>query len=227
MLPRNMSSDPAPEVASRAVVPDRFFDQSVRVAVWSVALGIGLEIAHLVLLAFQDRLPDAARIVAETMGKVTWSVFVCLSISFGMAAGKARPRAMALLGLLSAPAGFAIARSVHKGVASALSVAPGATEVLSPFLMAGIKAIEYGVLGLVVARLSSRPKITLKGHLLAGLAIGVVAALLLNLLALRAQPDMPTTVIVGRTVAEVLFPVGCSAVIYVTERAMRVARGRA
>lgn len=219
-----MSTGPAPEVAPRPAVPDRFFEQSLRVAVWSVALGIGLEIAHLVLLAFQDRLPDAARVVAETLGKVTWSVFVCLSISFGMAAGKARPKAMALLGLLSAPAGFAIARSVHKGVGSALSVAPGATEALSPFLMAGIKAVEYGVLGLVVARLSSRPNISLKKHLLAGLAIGAVVATLVNVLALRAQANTPAMVVVGRTVAEVLFPVGCCAVIYVTERATRLAR---
>ncbi len=220
-----MSSDSAHGEAQRPATHDRFWDHSVRVAVWSVALGIGLEVAHLVLLAFQDRLPDVARVVADTLGRVTWSVLVCVSISFGMAAGKARPRAMALLGMLSAPAGFAIARSVHKGVGSALSVAPGATEVLSPFLMAGIKAVEYGVLGLVVARISSRPSISLKVHILAGLAIGVVAALLVNVLALRAQPNTPALVIVGRTVSEILFPVGCSAVIYVTERAMRLARG--
>ncbi len=220
-----MSSDSLPGVAHASAAPDRFWDQSVRVAVWSVALGIGLEIAHLALLAFQDRLPDVARVVAETLGKVTWSVLVCVSISFGMAAGRARPRAMALLGMLSAPAGFAIARSVHKGVGSALSVAPGTAEALSPFLMAGIKAVEYGVLGLVVARISSRPVISLRIHILAGLAIGVAAAILVSMLLLRAQPNTPTMVIVGRAVAEILFPVGCSAVIYVTERAMRLARG--
>jgi len=109
-----MSSDSLPGVAHTSAAPDRFWDQSVRVAVWSVALGIGLEVAHLVLLAFQDRLPDVAR---------------------------------------------------------------------------------------------------------------VVAAILVSMLLLRAQPNTPTMVIVGRAVAKVLFPVGCSAVIYVTERAMRLARG--
>jgi len=220
-------SNPPPAAASAERAHDPFWERTVRVAGWSVALGIALELAQLALFAFQDRLPDAARALAETAGKVTWSFVVCVSISCGLAAGKARPRAMALLGLLSAPAGFAIARSVHKSVGSALSVAPGAAEALSPFLLAGIKAVEYGVFGLVVARLSARPSISLAHHLRAGLLIGVVASAVLSALALRAQPAMTAGVLAGRAVAEVLFPVGCAALIYVTERASRLARGGA
>lgn len=213
--------------AARVPADDPFWGRTLRVAAWSVALGIALEIAQLVMLAFRDVLPDAARVVAETSGKVTWSVLVCLSISCGMVAGKARPRTMSLLGILAAPAAFAIARSVHKSVGSALSVAPGAADALSPFLVAAVKAVEYGVFGLVVARLTQRPVISLRSHLLAGLAIGSVAAAVFVALVLRAQPTTGTTALVGRTIAEVLFPIGCAAVVYVTERAGRLARGSA
>ncbi len=219
-----MAPDGSPAAAPAHLAADRFFERTLRVAAWSVALGIGLEVAQLVMLAFQGSLPSAARMVAETLGKVTWSVFVCLSISCGLAAGKARPQAMALLGLLSAPAGFAIARSVHKGVGSALSVAPGAPESLTPFVLAAIKAVEYGVFGLIVARISSRPTIALRSHLLAGLVIGAVAAIVVCLLVVRAQPETTSVVLASRAVAEMLFPVGCAAVIYVTERASRLAR---
>lgn len=221
-----MSPEPAAiPAAANAADGERFWRRTVRVAGWSVALGIALEVAQLALVAYEASLPGAARIVAETLGKVTWSAIVCLSISCGLAAGKARPQAMALLGLLSAPAAFAIARSVHKGVGSALSVAPGASEPLSPFLLAGIKALEYGVFGLVVARISRRPSIALGRHLAAGLAIGAVAAAVVTALVLRARPDTSASAIATRAVGEVLFPVGCAAVVYVTERAARLARG--
>ncbi len=211
--------------AARAPTDDPFWGRTLRVAAWSVALGIALEIAQLVLLAFRDVLPDAARVFAETSGKVTWSLLVCVSISCGMVAGKTRPRAMSLLGFLAAPAGFAIARSVHKSVGSALAVAPGAADALSPFLVAALKAVEYGAFGLVVARLTQRPVISLRSHLLTGLAIGVVAAAAFIALVLRAQPTTSTTALAGRGISEVLFPIGCAAIVYVTERAGRLARG--
>jgi hypothetical protein len=190
-----------------------------------VAIGIGLEVAQLVLFLLQDKMPAGARVVADTCGKVTWSFCVCFGLSIGMAAGRARPQVMALLGLLSAPAGFAIARSVHKSVGSALQVAPGAAEALSPFLLAGIKAVEYGIFGVIVARLSSRPVISLKGHVLAGLGIGFVVGILVMVLLKRALPNLGTLDLVGRTIPEFLFPAGCAAVVYVTERASRLARG--
>jgi hypothetical protein len=219
---------PEPAASPAAVIPhdgERFWRRTVRVAGWSVALGIALEVAQLVIVAYEGALPGAARIVAETLGKVTWSAIVCVSISCGLAAGKARPQSMALLGLLAAPAAFAIARSVHKGVNSALSVAPGSAEPLSPFLLAGIKAFEYGVFGLVVARISRRPVISLRQHVAAGLAIGTVAAAVVTTLVLRARPETSAAGIATRVVAEILFPVGCAAVVYVTERAARLARG--
>ncbi|MCY2958572.1 MAG: hypothetical protein NTY35_00240 [Planctomycetota bacterium] len=219
-----MTSEVRPGVSAIGAPVDRFWDRTLRVAWWSVALGIGLEVVQLVLFAFQDRLPTVAQTVAETAGKVSWSVLVCVSISCGLAAGKARPRAMGLLGALSAPVGFAIARSVHKSVGSALSVAPGAAEALSPFLLAGIKAVEYGALGLVVARLTSRPVISLRSHLVVGLSIGAVTALVVSVLLLRLRPDTRLAVLATQAVAEVLFPIGCAAVIYVTERAARLAR---
>lgn len=190
-----------------------------------MALGIGLEAAQLVLFLLQDKMPAGARVVADTCGKVTWSFCVCLGISCGLAAGRARPQAMALLGLLSAPAGFAVARSVHKSVGSALQVAPGAAEALSPFLLAGIKAVEYGIFGLIVARLSGRPVISLRSHVLAGFAIGLIFGTLVLLLLKRAQPALGALDLVGKTIPEFLFPAGCAAVVYVTERAGRLARG--
>lgn len=216
-------ASPAPAPARPET--ERFFGRTLRVAAWSVALGIGLEIAQLVLYAFQGAMPDVARVVAETSGKIAWSSFVCVAISCGLAAGKARPQAMALLGMLSAPAGFAIARSVHKGVGSALSQAPGAAEAVSPFLLAAIKAVEYGVFGLIVARVSSGPTITLARHLLTGLGVGSVVAVIVCVLVARMQPSVTASALAGRAVSEILFPVGCAAVIYVTEKASRLARG--
>jgi hypothetical protein len=214
----------APPTAARPE-SDRLFDRALRVAGWAVALGVALELAHLAVLAFGDQTPAPVRMFAETLGKVTWSVLVCVSISCGLAAGNAWPRTMALLGLLSAPAGFAIARSEHKGVSAALSVAPGSAEPLSPFLLAVIKWIEFGVFGLVVARLTMRASVSLRAHLAAGAAIGLVVAAVVVSLHLRAQPDAGFGVLAGRAVAEILFPTGCAAVVCVSERAARLARG--
>ncbi len=58
---------------------------------------------------------------------------------------------MGFLGLLSTPLAFEVSRVVHKGALEALAVSGGRGDDVSPLLVATIKAVEYGCLGLGVA----------------------------------------------------------------------------
>jgi hypothetical protein len=115
---------------------------------------------------------------------------------------------------------------VHKGVGQALSAGapPGGSH--SPFLLAGIKALEYAVFGWIAGRLTSGSALSLRRHVGLGLGVGAATAAVLTVLHRRANPSETTAESVVRVVAEVLFPVGCACVLYVAERAARTSRAR-
>ena len=122
-----------------------------------------------------------------------------------------------LLGLLSAPVAFGVARAVHKGVAAAVAVdlPPGA----SPWLLAAVKAAEYAVFGVLVAGLARRqPPSPLSAFVVRGLLIGAAfGALLLIIMDRAAAPaGLPPAGLVARGVNELLFPAGCACVLWTT-----------
>lgn len=189
----------------------------LRVAWLSIGLGLALEVLLLVLVAFTGTAGDSPLpFVADLVQKVSWSFLVCVGLAFGATANKAREGIMGLLGLLSAPAGFAAARAAHKGVAAGLGVATAGSAAF-PILIASLKGIEYALLGAALAWIGKRT-LGVKAHAAAGLGFGIFFSLAIVAVTVQSSAALiPLVKLVALGINELLFPVGCSLVIYAAD----------
>jgi len=213
-----------PTGAAASDAQDLFWRRLRTVAFWSVVIGVALEFALLGIAASAGHFPESARAIAQVASKVSWSFVVCFGISCGLAATEARSTLMGLLGALSGPAGFAVARSVHKGVGQALSMSGGVVDPMSPFVLAGIKSLEYAIFGYWLARLTKQAGTPLKRYLGAGAVIGLVFSAVFVGLFMRAKPEATAVELVSKSLNEFVFPVGCSFVLFVANRTTAAAR---
>ena len=184
----------------------------LRVAWLAIALGLAMEALLLLLGSRFGELLGVKSIVADLAKNLSWSLFVCTGLAVGTAASQARAPAMGLMGLLAAPAAFEVSRVVHKGTLEALDIS-GSGDT-SPVLVAVIKGFEYGCLGLAVGWLGRRPWGGAAAHAAAGLAVGLVFGGAIVLLTVPSGAQMSVADLVLRGVNEVLFPLGCSLVLY-------------
>lgn len=182
----------------------------------SIFLGLALEALLLVVTTVAGTFPQAKPILADLVQKVSWSAIVCMGLALGFGASTTRPTAMGIAGFLAAPLGFNVARALHKGAIQILGLGAAAYTGPSPLLLAFIKAVEYGCLGIALGRVGRRfpgalaPAIT-------GLLIGLVfgGAILAIVIADAAHP-LTAAEFASRAINEVIFPVGCSLVLYST-----------
>ena len=184
----------------------------LRVAWLAIALGLAMEALLLLLGASFGELLGVKSIVADLAKNLSWSLFVCTGLAVGTAASQARAPAMGLMGLLAAPVAFEVSRVVHKGTLEALDIS-GSGDT-SPVLVAVIKGFEYGCLGLAVGWLGRRPWGGAAAHAAAGLAVGLVFGGAIVVLTVPSGAQMSVADLVSRGVNEVLFPLGCSLVLY-------------
>jgi hypothetical protein len=184
----------------------------LRVAWLAIALGLAMEALLLLLGSSFGELLGARSIVADLAKNLSWSLFVCTGLAVGTAASQARAPAMGLMGLLAAPVAFEVSRVVHKGTLEALDIS-GSGDT-SPVLVVVIKGFEYGCLGLAVGWLGRRPWGGAAAHAAAGLAVGLVFGGAIVVLTVPSGAQMSVADLVSRGVNEVLFPVGCSLVLY-------------
>lgn len=187
----------------------------VRVAWLAILLGLAMEGLLLLLGTGFGDLLGLKPIVAGLVKNVSWSVFVCVGLALGTTLSKIRVPAMGLLGLLAAPLAFEVSRVLHKGTLEALAASGGGgSDDLSPLLIAVIKGLEYGCLGIAVGWLGHRPWGGAVAHVAAGLVVGLVFGGLILLLLLGSSPQPPAADLVSRGMNEVLFPVGCSLALF-------------
>jgi hypothetical protein len=185
----------------------------LRVAWLAVILGLAMEVLLLVLGGAVGNALGLKPFVADLVRNVTWSVFVCAGLAIGTAVVKARAPLMGFLGLVSGPLAFEASRAFHKGTLEALAITGGG-GALSPVLVAVIKGIEYGCLGLGIGWVSQRPWGGAAAHVAVGLLVGLTfGSMELTLLA-GTTPPPPTSDLFVDGVNEVLFPVGCSLVLF-------------
>jgi hypothetical protein len=185
---------------------------------YAIGLGLLFETLQLGVLKLGGAgVPAGAAILADTVQKVSWSYIVCVALAIGTAATRGNPVVTGGLGLIAAPAAFGAARALHKSVAQALSVGV-ASGGPNPWLMAGIKAVEYAVFGFVIVRLIRRREPRLAPYIRTGLVIGVLfGALLVGLMDRAAPPPgLSAPLLVVRSLNEMLFPAGCAVVLWVT-----------
>jgi hypothetical protein len=187
-----------------------------RVAWLAILLGLVIEVLLLVLGGALGKALGLGPIVADLVRNVTWSVFVCVGLAVGKAVVSARVPLMGFLGLLSAPLAFEASRVMHKGTLEALSASGEiASGAASTFLVALIKGLEYGCLGMVIGWVGGRPWGGAAAHVAAGLAMGLIfGGAILGIAHVSAPEPLTTADLVSRGVNEVLFPVGCALVLY-------------
>ena len=186
----------------------------LRVAWLAILLGLAMEGLLLLLGTSFGDLLGLKPIVAGLVKNVSWSVFVCVGLAVGTTLSKIRVPAMGLLGVLAAPLAFEFSRVLHKGTLEALEASGGGGDNLSPLLVAVIKGIEYGCLGMMVAWLGQRPWGGAVAHMAAGLMVGLIFGGLILLLLLGSSPQPPAADLWSQGMNEILFPVGCSLALF-------------
>ena len=183
----------------------------------AIALGIAMEGLLLLLGAELGKSLRLESIVADLIRNVSWSAFVCVGLAVGTAVTKARVPVMGLLGLLAAPSAFEVSRALHKGTLEAMSVTGGGGDVLSPMLVGVIKGLEYGCLGLAVAWVSRHPWGGVAAHIAVGLVVGLVFGGTIIALTMGSTPPPPAADALSLGVNELIFPIGCSLVLFSAE----------
>ena len=189
----------------------------LRVAWLSVLLGLGMEALLLLFAAGAGLVPELGEIVAASVQKVSWAVIVCTGIALGTTVSSVlRAPLMGMLGLLAAPVGFHIARTLHQGTKEALEISGNVASVgTSVFVLALIKGIEYACLGAAIGWLGRRPWGGLLSHVLVGLAVGVLfGGTILAYTYASAPEPLSASALISRGIDEIFFPVGCSLVLF-------------
>jgi hypothetical protein len=187
----------------------------LRVAWLAIALGIAMEGLLLLLGAGLGKSLGPGSIAAGLVGNVTWSAFVCCGLAVGTAVAKARVPVMGLLGLLAAPAAFEVSRALHKGTLEAIATTGGGGgEVLSPVLVGVIKGVEYGCLGMAIAWVGQRPWGGAAAHVAVGFLVGLVFGGTIVALTMGSTPPPTAADALSLGVNEVIFPIGCSLVLF-------------
>lgn len=189
----------------------------LRVAWIAIVFGVLLEGLVLLIAAEFGTLKSFKPFIADLGYKVSWAVIVCIGLAIGTVASQKRELMMGLLGLLAAPVAFYIARAIHKGTLQAFDLAvdnPG----FNPVVVAAIKGLEYGVLGVALAMIQQRDWGGAVAHTVVGAAVGITfGSLIVGIIIQSAPKPIPHPALVGRAVNELLFPVGCSLVLYAAE----------
>src|SRR3712207_6728063 len=202
-----------PDQTRQEPAPD-FGSLLLRVAWLAILLGLGMEVLLLVLGGAVGDVLGVGPIVADFVRNITWSVFVCVGLAVGTAVAKARVPLMGFLGLFSAPLAFEASRVFHKGTLEALAVSVPGGEAVSPVLIAVVKGIEYGCLGLGVGWVSQRPWGGAAAYVAVGLLVGLVFGSVEIALASTVAPLPPLPDLLVEGINDVLFPVGCALVLF-------------
>ncbi len=221
-----MSAEPLhpPPVAPRPTLPAATGNpivqpqRTILKAAWlAIALGFAIEGLVLASVAIAGGALGPKPFTADLVQKVSWSFIVCVALAVARAAARASGVLMGIAGLLAAPAAFAIARGLHKGASQALGLVAAAAPGPSPLLVAGIKSLQYAVLGLVIAWVARQAWGGVMAHAGVGFASGLLFGGPLLAMTFQAMPTLTAGAVVARSVNELFFPVGCALVLYASD----------
>ena len=216
--PLQAPTPPRPPLPRSTGNPIATPQQTILRGAWlAVALGFAIEGLILGSVALAGGTLAAKPFTADLVQKVTWSFIVCVALAVARTASRSTGVMMGIAGLLAAPAAFAIARGLHKGASQALGLVVAAVPGPSPLAVAGIRALQYAVLGLTIGWIAKKAWGGVAAHAGVGLACGLLFGGPLLVLVLRAMPHLSGAALLARTVNELLFPVGCALVLYASD----------
>jgi hypothetical protein len=190
----------------------------IRVSWLAILLGFAMEVLILLFAAGFQIVPGLGSVLEDLVGKVTWSTLVCAGLAIGTVVSSAtRAPLMGFLGFIAAPIAFHVSRALQQGVAKTVEevsagVSGGSQTV---FVLALLKALEYGCLGVAVGWLGGRPWGGALAHAVVGLAVGIFFGGAIVIFTFWTAPEpLGAAGLFSRAINEVLFPVGCSLVLY-------------
>ncbi len=187
----------------------------LQVAWLAILLGLVVEVILVVLAAGFGSIPGIKPIVADLVQKVSWSVSVCVGLAFGKVASRAQSGFMGLAGLLAAPLAFDVARTLHKSASYALKLAEPGTGIVSPFLLASLKGLEYAALGILLVWVAKKSRGGVMPHAGAGFVVGLVfGGAMVSILYGFAPEPLPMAKVLPQFVNELISPVGCSLALF-------------
>ncbi|HEX2386237.1 MAG TPA: hypothetical protein VHL99_06725 [Candidatus Binatia bacterium] len=208
------------ETASTALtgnVPNNDTRGTILNLAWlAIVLGIAVELVLIAVHSFFNAMPGVNALFADLVGKMSWSVIVCVGLAFGKAASKNHTAMTGMAGLLSAPIAFTTARTVQKSVSYALGLAVSASAA-SPFVLGTLKGLEYAALGILLSWIGKQ-RAGAAAHIGVGFIVGAIfGAALIALLAHYAAAAPSAHTLITQGLNELLFPVGCSLAIFAAE----------
>lgn len=191
----------------------------LRVAWLAILLGLAMEVLLLLVTVVGfGTIPGLGPAVANLVRQVCWSTIVCVGLALGTVISQARVPLMGLLGLFAAPLAFIVSRSLHQVTIQTLDVADAASGSSSLYLIALLKGVEYMCLGMGLGWVGRRPWGGAVAHAAVGLAAGIFFGGAIVVLTDQTAPEpLATADLLSRALNEVIFPVGCSLLLFSAE----------
>jgi hypothetical protein len=202
-----------------------FFKLFLKVSWLTLGLGLILEMIGFLIDVVMGQADSLTVFGLDLLKKLLWSLPLCITLI----SVSQRSLNMGLAGLLAAPI-LTLSSSLVESQLREVFLAT-TTEALSfaSIKSAMFRGLEYGLLGFVLGYLTQRQKNTFFNHGLIGLGIGLLFGSIVVIPQLRfTAPSLdysysvssPSTLaIIGQNIAELIFPVGCSLIVRITEQA--------
>ncbi len=191
----------------------------LNIAWLSVLLGIFMELILLAVAAGFNVQIKAPVVITDSVSKVSWATIVCIGLGIGAAASKMKHKFMGLAGIIAAPIAFHLAKFLQETAALILALTLPALSGPSPILVAVIKGIQYGTLGYLLDGLSMNNDFNIYKHIFSGFITGIVfGGILIYLSVTMSLSPVPIATIVSKSLNEIIFPIGCSLVLYYVQK---------
>ena len=185
-----------------------------------LAIGLGFFMQGLILtakLASGGSFPNIT-FLADLAQGVTWSFLVCSGVGIATTLAKARAALAGLIAFIFAPIAVAVAKGSQKVMAGLLNAAEQ-PAMLSLATVSTLRAIEYGLLGWLLATLIRKDESRAFPYIATGIAIGVIfggAIVAISYqVALSKGVVMGAPQLAGSLVNEIGSPIGCALLIYI------------
>lgn len=195
------------------------------VAWLAIALGLTVQILVLAAQLVGGATFSGPRFLAAVTQGVSWSVIVCIGIAAGTILMRASVTFAGVIGFVCAPVALGVARGTQRGVSELLGLpAEGITTTL--VAVAALKALQYGFLGLMLARLVQHGTERLRPYVVLGVAtaatFGGVIVVVTAMIARSAGTPVTTSGLAGLMVNELVFPLGCVLVVFTVQTVARL-----
>ena len=200
-----------PDVTTQAPVVAGFDIKAALLGVGGLSLLLGLALEALIFV-----LDPAEASVRDLVSSVVRSLVICTALALAINAWEARAQTVGLAGLLAAPAAFYIARFLVNVTAQILEITGDSGPApVPPMLLAALKGLEYGCIGLAIGWLEQRSRTGPLRFALVGLVAGAVFGGII--LTLTSRGDLSSTNLIPWGVNELLFPTGCTLIIFASK----------